>query len=704
MDENDASDLLSSFETSNEYSILDSSDETDVIQKTVNNIFEHRVRNHASYKACENIAAIINETSKIAVPKSKYLLKAAAEYHFKRFYYVFCSGCNELVLLDKKCPNCQRITKKTKDNYYIYIPIEQQINYFLKKYLNEILDYIELTKENRNFMYDIHSASVYKSLNSNKCSEEDIILSLTICTDGAQMYRSSKGTFYPIFVKLNFLPPNIRFKRENILIVGLYYGKQKPDIDKIIFPLAEEIQKLTKSKIRVLYNGSLLEFIPIVMFCTCDLVARPMVMRMNGHSAYFGCPLCLHNGNIIMGVKKKYVRYVKQNVISEMRTHKNFLKTAKSVQNTNIKINGINGITSMLYFENFNVVDGFNTDYMHGAFLGVMKHMLDIWLKKKKLKNGISYISAKNCVILDNRIVALKPFSRIKRRPRSILERSFYKATEYKHLLLFYLTFALQGLIEIKYIKNFEKFSAGIYMLSKNHISDDDIEKSDKLLNEFADEFEDLYGEDAITMNLHILRHYAYVVKQGGPLWSQSMFSFESCIGYWLKSVISPVDEIEQIASNYCLKQNYVVNEANKYQRTAMRGAKRTELTYNLTQILIQHGISLNENKLPISNSVIWKGRAYNSLRNEKVKCADYFIETKNETIGCVEFYFNFENRIYLLLKKYETIDTRYHLNVVRSTNEHQVFEISEIKEQKLYLKYGFKEIVTVQPNFYEES
>lgn len=150
--------------------------------------------------------------------------------------------------------------KKKIDNYYIHIPIEQQIIYHLEKNLENILSYVNFIESNENFMCDIQSAKIYKSINSNQYLKDDFILPLTVCTDGAQMYRSTTNKFYPIFVKLDFLPPNIRFKPGNTIIVGLYYGKKQPDIAKLLFLLSEEIKELTKKKILVLYNELLLRF------------------------------------------------------------------------------------------------------------------------------------------------------------------------------------------------------------------------------------------------------------------------------------------------------------------------------------------------------------------------------------------------------------------------------------------------------------
>lgn len=83
-----------------------------------------------------------------------------------------------------------------------------------------------------------------------------------------------------------------------------------------------------------------------------------------------------------------------------------------------------------------------------------------------------------------------------------------FRAIEYKYLLFFYLRYALNNLIERKYIDHFELLSASIYMLCKEEVSDKDIEIADKMLNEFCDLFVVYFGKHAVTMNIYI---YYYV-------------------------------------------------------------------------------------------------------------------------------------------------------------------------------------------------
>lgn len=49
--------------------------------------------------------------------------------------------------------------------------------------------------------------------------------------DGVPLFSSSKVSMYPITgINLN-LPPSIRNKKENIILIGLWVGKHKPSVD-----------------------------------------------------------------------------------------------------------------------------------------------------------------------------------------------------------------------------------------------------------------------------------------------------------------------------------------------------------------------------------------------------------------------------------------------------------------------------------------
>lgn len=190
-----------------------------------------------------------------------------------------------------------------------------------------------------------------------------------------------------------------------------------------------------------------------------------------------------------------------------------------------------------------------------------------IWLGAKQLKNvtkGFKITKAIDRAKFNKNIMQQKPYSRITRKPRSILERSFYKAVEYKNLLWFYGHYALYGVLCQSAINNL--LSAATYILNKPTITIEEVNRACAMLEKFVDQFEGFYGADAITMNLHMLKHYRQNVLNGGPLWAHSMFGFECRMGDMKKCQRSKVCISEPTAKKYCLSKPDILTPKKKYR------------------------------------------------------------------------------------------------------------------------------------------
>lgn len=225
-----------------------------------------------------------------------------------------------------------------------------------------------------------------------------------------------------------------------------------------------------------------------------------------------------------------------------MRTHVDCVEIYHQIYKGMIPENakGLKGISSMIGFKHFDLVNGFTTDWMNGSLLGVMKQLMDIWMGTQKLhysndekeKYIFKPLSAKQRELLNNRLMALRPYHRINYKPRSIIDhRAFFSANEYRNMLFYYLKFALKDILPTNLIKHFESFSAAIYILSKSEINREDIGITGEMLDNFATDFQKFYATNAVTMNVHLLRHYSTGVLNSGPLWVNSLFAFESNMG-----------------------------------------------------------------------------------------------------------------------------------------------------------------------------
>lgn len=343
---------------------------------------------------------------------------------------------------------------------------------------------------------------------------------------------AKKNSIWPVQLYQNYLPPTIRFKPENVLLCCLFFGAKKPNMNILLHNLASEIDWLQRNKIKFLRSGKLFQCAPIVMFCSADLPARAMLSGLKTYSGSNACTACVHEGQQITdATRKKYTRYVKLIPEPELRNHDKFLFAAVNFNELPPKERyGLISIPPMILFPQFDLSKGFVIDYMHNIALGVMRLLLDLWMGCHRLSNKSALckpMSKMNRDMLDKRLMALQPPEYVTRKPRSVQDRGFYKASEYRNLLLFFLPYALRGLLEDKKVKHFKLLSAATYILSQSEVNVVEINQAGQMLTTFADQFESIYGRETIRMNVHIVRHYAETVKNCGPIWAYSMFSFE---------------------------------------------------------------------------------------------------------------------------------------------------------------------------------
>lgn len=240
-----------------EYSSDDSSDAVVVdveflnpISQIVGEVLIHKAKYNTSYASASNFANMLNNMpgAKLQIPMSKKELKDEVTMKFMFVHYVFCKSCDVLIKVREKCYMCNQETAKTKDNYFIYIPIKQQVELVLKNNLGKILDHLNQDQSGDDFN-DFLSGNIYKREKAKKF--DHILLPLTLNLDGAKIFRSSTSTLWPIQLFQNYLPPHIRFLSRNVLLVGLYCGKKKPNISTIMLPLVQEMNSIQSELIQI---------------------------------------------------------------------------------------------------------------------------------------------------------------------------------------------------------------------------------------------------------------------------------------------------------------------------------------------------------------------------------------------------------------------------------------------------------------------
>lgn len=97
---------------------------------------------------------------------------------------------------------------------------------------------------------------------------------------------------------VNEVPKEHRFKRENMIVSGLWYGGD-PDFNMYLKPFIDDINDLAKAKFSVKVGDDLkLSFSLRAIIFSADTPAKAKVLNCMLFNGYFGCPYCLHPGNM----------------------------------------------------------------------------------------------------------------------------------------------------------------------------------------------------------------------------------------------------------------------------------------------------------------------------------------------------------------------------------------------------------------------
>ncbi|KAL5493754.1 hypothetical protein EMCRGX_G014976 [Ephydatia muelleri] len=157
-------------------------------------------------------------------------------------------------------------------------------------------------------------------------------LALGISTDGVALFKSSKTSLWPVYLLIQNLPPQVRFKGENIILCGIWQGSRKPDMNVLLKPVVKSIQQLKEHGVIIqtpigpkLYHAKLV----LGIF---DAPAKASVLCEKQFNGEFGCPTCLHPGKRIQNGARVYLpkKY-------PIRTHKDVIDDGMEALRTDVE-------------------------------------------------------------------------------------------------------------------------------------------------------------------------------------------------------------------------------------------------------------------------------------------------------------------------------------------------------------------------------
>ena len=123
-------------------------------------------------------------------------------------------------------------------------------------------------------------------------------ISFTINSDGVNKYSpSGAGHLWHLYIMINELPKEHRFKRKFLIPVYIYSDKQDPNMLTFLNPLIEKLNFLNNRGIGVPDSSHGNIYVQCMLFvATADLPARADLMNMNRFNGKGACHLCKSEG------------------------------------------------------------------------------------------------------------------------------------------------------------------------------------------------------------------------------------------------------------------------------------------------------------------------------------------------------------------------------------------------------------------------
>ncbi|XP_057329242.1 uncharacterized protein LOC130670086, partial [Microplitis mediator] len=530
------------------------------------------------------------------------------------------------------CPICKEKFSPSNVPFFLTLNFSNQLKQILERpeVQEELLNQNERdVDDEENVIKNITDGKIYKQLSQSgpmNVLSDKYNLSYTFNTDGCQAAKSSKLSIWPIYASINELSPKLKSKY--LIMTGLWVDKVEPDMNLFLKPFVDEANDLSSKGLRWKLGEETItsKFIPL---CACfDSVARCKVLNMKQYNGKYGCTFCEHPTKCI----EKFCKYPMLTDVPTERTDesvKNQMVLA-SAKEYGEDVKGVLGPSQLMNLDYFDLVGGMSPDYLHSVLLGVVKQHTELLLcsfGKPYYIGNPNQLAAINEILLK-----FKHPSSISRSPRDITERNMWKATEWRSWLIFYSLPCLKKLLPHKYLDHLALLVEGITILLEEKISSHMLETADKLLIRYICYYEEYFGEEKMTYNIHLLLHMAKSVVNLGPLWAHNTFPFENENHFILKLKKSPNHVCLQIARKYLFHKSIPVlsdrfelgNEFQKFCERNLTGRLKHIFKiddcvlvgkgrkYNLSD-LESKAIGFTPTKCKVYNRFIHKGNRYTS-------------------------------------------------------------------------------------------
>lgn len=250
-----------------------------------------------------NIVKIINTIlGEQILPETKYYIQKIFSSGSTAILYYRCSSCNEMgfaMEMKRRVPNgeCFNCKSNTRDTVVSFVTFP------LKSLLFKLLEAHErnLTLHDQppaSFpITDMYNGILYQQAVARNGGP---IIAIGTNSDGVKRFNHTKSSLWPLYIVNYNLPPHLRMRQENLIVFGIFNGRQVP-VEAMIIPLVHEIDKINEEGGLLVGERQIKVFL---LTASLDSTARPKFQNHHQFNGEFGCYYCYDKGETIDGSRK----------------------------------------------------------------------------------------------------------------------------------------------------------------------------------------------------------------------------------------------------------------------------------------------------------------------------------------------------------------------------------------------------------------
>ncbi|KAK3917263.1 putative ATP-dependent helicase IRC20 [Frankliniella fusca] len=584
-------------------------------------------------------------------------------HYFCKNCFMYCSND------DSECPICSKHTEK--GIFYCFDIEDVARSWFQERNLAAMMDKSRIGS-NTESVRDIQDGSIYKALNVERGRYD---VNLILATDGVRIRKNSKRELWLLMVTPVEVP--IHLRQSFTTINGIWYNDEKPKNMNCFFkPFSEQMKNIherkgiewTHPQSKEVKKSQLKA--PLVV---ADAPARAKVQNIMNYNSINGCNTCEISSVRSRPVPgKKAVRIYKYQHNLKLRTDEEMYRQAEEALEKGSAVMGVKGPSVLSIIPTFSVSSSCIPEYMHSILLGVTRHMVTQWVEKPGPWNINGKISE-----IDAALSSIQHPDFIHRTSRMLKYRKVWKASDLYYFLLFECLPILVDVLPEDYFQHLILLVFGVFTLLKRTILNQEIEESNLVLNLFVSQFERLYGDRAMTYNVHQLCHLSLCVQRFGPLHCSSAFPFEGINGMIARATHGTHHVSQEIVNNLKLYQGI------QRLRLIMEGVDDSlpEPTFCMGKVLGRckdYSLEPVEAALFETENVKIFTRAklgFNNFTSEihkKLKTSNQYVTWQNNGVnqyGSIRFFAMADNKFCVCVRVYKLnhLNVFYHKDTVKT-------------------------------------